>query len=113
MTELLRILIAPLVWLAAFSGVYALHGLGCALGWPEVEVLSLSVFRVVLVSAWLVAISFQVLLVVALHSQRFGSRSSFVRRTSLATAWVGLVTTLWTLHPVALVSSCGALAGAQ
>jgi len=105
--ELLRILVAPLVWLAAFSGVYGLHGLGCVLRWTELEVLSLPLFRVVLVTAWFAATVLQAALLIMLHSQRFGSRLPFVRWTSVATAWVGLTATLWTLHPVAVASSCG------
>ena len=107
MIELLRILVAPLVWLAAFSGVYGLHGLGCALRWSEVEVLSLSLHRFFLLSAWFAAILVQIALLAALRSERFGSNSSFVHGTSVAMGWVGLVATLWTLHPVAVTSACG------
>lgn len=106
MSDILRILIAPLVWLASFSAVYGIHGLACALGWPDVGLPGLSLFRAVLLGAWLAAVGAQVALLLALRSGRFGSQSSFVRWTSIATAWVGLVATLWTLNPVALTSSC-------
>ena len=33
MTDLARILVGPLAWLAAFSAVYGLHGMACGLGW--------------------------------------------------------------------------------
>lgn len=109
MIEILRILVAPLVWLAAFSGVYGLHGLGCALQWPQVEMLSLSLslYRFLLLVAWLAAILAQIALVAALRSERFGSSYAFIRWTSIATGWVGLVATVWTLHPVAVISACG------
>lgn len=107
MIEILRILVAPLVWLAAFSGVYGLHGLGCALQWPQVEMLSLSLYRFLLLAAWLAAILAQIALLAALRSERFGSSFPFIRWTSIATGWVGLVATLWTLHPVAVLSACG------
>ena len=106
MIDLLRILIAPLVWLASFSAVYGLHGIGCSLGWTEIDLLFLSLFRIVLLAAWAGAVLLQIALVVALHSRRFSSDSPFVRRTSIATGWVGLVAALWTLSPVATTSSC-------
>ena len=105
MIDVLRILVAPLVWLAAFSGVYGLHGLGCVLGWTEVDVLALSLFRTALLGAWGFAVLLQIGLLLALRFERFGSPSPFVRRTSVALGWVGLVATLWTLHPVALTST--------
>ncbi len=107
MSEVLRILAPPLVWLASFSAIYALHGLGCALRWPEIEMAWLSLFRLLLLAAWLAALLAQIALFFALRSERFGSGSPFVRWTSIGTAWVGLVAALWTLHPVATTSSCG------
>ena len=107
MTDVLRILLAPLVWLAAFSGVYGLQGIGCALGWTEVELLTVSLFRAMLIAAWALAILLQIGLLMVLQSERLGSPLLFVRRTSVALGWVGLVATLWTLHPVALTSTCG------
>ncbi|MBM9593400.1 hypothetical protein [Roseitranquillus sediminis] len=106
MTDVLRILVAPLVWLAAFSGVYGLHGVGCAFGWADVELLSISLFRVALLAAWGAAVLLQLSLIPTLGSNRFGSAAPFVRRTSVALAWVGLVATLWTLLPVAVMSAC-------
>ena len=107
MTDVLRILIAPLVWLAAFSGVYGLHGIGCAMGWTEVELLTLSLFRVALLAAWGAAVVVEIALLAGLRSERFGSESPFVRGISVTLGWVGLVAALWTLHPVAVTSTCG------
>ncbi|CUH11476.1 hypothetical protein JSE7799_00182 [Jannaschia seosinensis] len=106
MIDLLRILIAPLVWLAAFSGIYGLHGVGCAYGWSEITVLSLSLFRVALLASWGATVLIQIGLLLALCSDRFGSGSLFVRRVSVTLGWVGLVAAIWTLHPVAILSSC-------
>ncbi len=106
MTDLVRILVAPLAWLAAFSAVYGLHGLGCALGWAEIELMTLSLIRVAVLAAWAGAILLQLGLLLALSSERFGSTSPFVRRTSVGLGWVGLVAALWTLHPVAVTSTC-------
>ena len=108
MRDLLRILLPLLLWLAAFSAIYGLHGIGCAQRWPEVALPAASLFRWALVTAWLAAILAQLVVLAALGSRRFGAPSPFARWTSLATAWAGLVATLWTLHPVALLADCGA-----
>ena len=98
MRDVLRILAAPLLWLAAFSAVYALHGLACAGGWAEA--------RPVLLAAWGAAILAQGALLLALHARRTGASAPFARRVSLATGWTGLAATLWSLFPVAVTSAC-------
>lgn len=107
MNDLARILVAPALWLASFSAIYGLHGLGCALRWPDTGLAGVSVFRGALLAAWLTAVLVQIVLILALRSDCIGSGSAFTRWTSIATAWVGLTATLWTLYPVALISSCG------
>jgi hypothetical protein len=106
MRDVVRILGGPLVWLAAFSAVYGLHGVACAYGWGEVGVAGTSLLRVALVGAWFCAIAAQVAVLAGLYSRRLGSPSGFVRGVSRMTAWVGLVSTLWSLFPVATTSSC-------
>ncbi|MGR3711231.1 MAG: hypothetical protein ACU0A9_17510 [Alterinioella nitratireducens] len=107
MRDVIRILLPLLLWLASFSAIYGLHGIGCAFGWPGVEVGPVSLFRGALLAAWLVALLAQIGVLVALRSERFGSSVPFSRWTSLALGWVGLVATIWTLHPVAVISTCG------
>lgn len=106
MTDLVRIVIGLLVWLAAFSGIYGLHGVACSLGWSQIEVWSLSLMRVALVAAWSTAIGLQVVVLAGLYSPRFSSPSGFVRGVSRMTGWVGLVATLWSLFPVVATSTC-------
>lgn len=106
MIDVLRIMIGPLAWLASFSAVYGLHGIGCGFGWGEISVRSVSFFRLALVAAWLGAVAVQIVVLSGLHSRRFASSSEFVRGVSKATGWVGLVATLWSLFPVAVISSC-------
>jgi len=105
MTDILRILIAPLVWLAAFSSIYGLHGIICAhdvaggtFGGAQP--------RAILVGAYGFAILMQVALIIVLYSQRLTSRSGFVRFVSRATGWVGLVATVWSLLPVVVTTYC-------
>jgi hypothetical protein len=106
MTDIARILIAPLAWLAAFSAVYGLQGVLCGHG-LQVQALA-GVLRPegVLAAAWLLAVAVQVILLWALYSPRFGSTSGFVRFVSRATGWVGLVAALWTLFPAVVASWC-------
>ena len=78
MRELLRILLPLLVWLASFSAIYGLHGLGCALGWPEVAWLGLSLFRWALLIAWLAAIVLQLLLLLTVGKWSFGPTTDFI-----------------------------------
>ena len=108
MRDVLRILLPPLVWLASFSAIYGLHGVGCALRWPEVAMPVMSLFRWLLFLAWLAAVLAQVGLLLALRSERFRSDSPFIRWTSTAMSWVGLIATLWTLYPVAVLAPCAA-----
>ena len=105
MTEVARIFAPLLVWLALFSGVYGLHGLGCGLGWPEVGLGALSLHRAALLGGWAGSIAVQALVLAALAGP-FGSRCGFVRGISLALAVAGLPAVVWTLAPVALTSSC-------
>ena len=106
MKQLLRILVSPVAWLACFSAVYALHGLVCELdpgtwdpvaGWP----------RIVLVLAFVAAVLLQIGPLALLFSARFGAAPGFVRSVSLASGWVGLVATVWTLIPTLATTPCG------
>ncbi|ADL01377.1 hypothetical protein [Brevundimonas subvibrioides] len=106
MKDILRILIAPLVWLASFSAVYGLHGLICGHGIDGTVFGVIPVPRLLLVGAYGLAIVVQLGLVWALHSSRFGSPSPFVRFVSRATAWVGLVSAVWALLPTVTTTYC-------
>ena len=107
MSDLVRILIAPLAWLAAFSAVYGLHGVACGFGWTEPQVFGLALLRFSLVAAWLCSIAALAVVLGGLYSARFASPSPWVRGISRTLGWVGLVATVWTLFPVAVASSCG------
>ena len=106
MSDLLRILLPPLVWLAWFSGVYGLHGLGCAMGWHEQNLGSLPGLRVLLVAAWVSGIVVQVVLLWALRTPRFAPGTVFARRLSGVMSWTALIATLWALFPVVFTRYC-------
>jgi hypothetical protein len=105
MNDLVRILIAPLVWLAAFSAVYGLHGLLCGHQVTGV-ILGFSLAKVLLVAAFVLAIVVQVALLVALHAEHFAPQTDLVRFVSRAGGWTGLVATVWSLHPVIVTTPC-------
>lgn len=105
MRDVLRILVAPLVWLACFSALYGLHGLICGHG-IDGTVFGFSLQRFLIATAYLLAIALQAALLWRLHAQRFASASPFVGFTSRATGWVGLVATVWTLFPALATTYC-------
>jgi hypothetical protein len=104
--DLLRILLPLLVWLASFSAIYGLHGLGCALGWAKVAWLGLSLFRWALLIAWFAAIELQLLLLWVVRRQLYKRTSRFYHQLNLVSAWSALIATAWTLFPVTVSSNC-------
>lgn len=91
MSFLFRSSLGLIVWAAGFSLVYALHGLGCALGWPLVTLGPLSLFRWVMLIGWAGTLLANCL--VLLWSWRLGrSRSigAFELRLARVSAIVGL-----------------------
>ena len=107
MKDILRIILAPLVWLVTFTLVYGLHGLLCGHDLTTAMIGEIPLARVLLVAAYVFSVLVQLALLAALYAPRFASGYSFVRFVSRATGWVGLVATLWTLFPVATTSYCG------
>jgi len=96
MSDVIRLFGPLFLWLASFSAICGLHGVLCAQGWD----------RSLLVAAWVFAVALQVTPVLLLATERFGARSAFVRRTSLALVTVGLIAVIWTLAPVAFLTAC-------
>lgn len=105
MMDLLRILVAPLAWLAAFSAVYGMQAILCATP-PEGTVAGLPMSRFLLVLAFAAALLMQVALLVLLLSRRFGANRGFVRTVSIGGGLVGVVATVWTLFPVLALPLC-------
>jgi len=105
-SDLLRILAAPVAWLAAFSAVYGLHGILCEAG-PAGTLLGLPAKSALLGLAFGLAVLLQLALLALLHAPRFDPGPGFTRTLSRAGGWVGLVATLWTLFPTLATSTCG------
>ena len=106
MRDLLRILIAPLLWFVSFSAIYGLHGTLCAHP-PDGTLLGLPSTRVLLIVAYVIAVLLQLALLFALYHPRFRATSPFASFTSRATGWVGLVATIWSLFPAVVTTYCG------
>lgn len=105
MKDLARILVAPLVWLASFSAVYGLHGLICGHGMSG-SIGGLSVARVLLAGAYILAVVVQVVIVWALHRSPMAATGNFAALASRTTAWAGLAAAIWTLLPTVTMSPC-------
>jgi len=104
MRDLLRILIAPLVWLAAFSAVYALQGFGCAIGLNEATLAGLPLLRAGLILAW--ALTIATLVGIYIWLERTSPTLDWTSRISRITACVAIVASIWALFPVTFTSIC-------
>ena len=106
MTDVLRIIIAPLAWLATFSAVYGLHGFLCGHGIDGTILGVMPLERAVMAGAFGVSVMLLAAVLWGLHAPRFASDSPFVRFVSRTTGWVGFVATVWTLFPALATTSC-------
>ena len=91
-----------LFWAFGFSLLYGLHGLGCGLGWPLVELAGGSLFRWTMIGTWLLLCAGGVLLIGLARRAPAG----LGRRLALVSALVGLGATLVTGAPVVVASAC-------
>ena len=98
---LLLVLIGPSLWAAAFSSVYALHGLGCALEWQMQDLGVVTLHRLVMLAAWAGAVLACLLLLL-----RLPRGDDLPRRLPRIGAWTGLGATIYTLLPLLVASSC-------
>lgn len=101
MSWLARALIGPCLWAVAFTVVYALHGYGCARGWPAVSTPLGSLHDVVLIAAFGVS-----LLITGLALYQVPRGEGVKGQVIAAGGWIGFGGTLLTLFPVLGVSSC-------
>ncbi|MCQ3829750.1 hypothetical protein [Microbulbifer elongatus] len=104
MSDLLRLLIAPLVWLAAFSAVYGLQGFGCATELNDVIFAGVPLMRAGLILVWVLTIATLVGILVWL--ERSSPILEWTSRISRITAWVAIVASVWALFPVTFASIC-------
>lgn len=96
-----RALSGPILWALAFSGIYALHGIGCARNWPTQPGLLLDLHRSVLIGSWLFSLAVAAILLAGAPKGE-GTEQSIVR----IGGWIGFTATALTLFPVLGLTSC-------
>jgi hypothetical protein len=101
---LLRIGSGLLLWAVAFTGVYGLQGLGCALGWQRHQLGPLDALRAALLLTWLGFLG-----VAALRAARSFRRApaGIAGHLEAGLALVGAAAIAYTLFPVAWIAPCG------
>jgi hypothetical protein len=99
---LARISAGLILWAFGFSLLYALQGLGCAVGWDDTRLLGGTTLRWVLVATWLLLVVMGLALLCLARS----APSDFERRVALATTLAAAGAMLATGSPVALTSAC-------
>ncbi|WP_322893320.1 MULTISPECIES: hypothetical protein [unclassified Yoonia] len=92
-------LAGPMIWAAAFTLVYGMHGVLCA-GVAGPEGLSLTA-RLVLIASWALGLAAFVPLFMALREG-----DALTDRLPRYGTWIGLVATIYTLFPTAIATSC-------
>lgn len=101
MKDLLRAIAGLILWAIAFSMLYGLHGLGCALGWDRQSVGPFTLFRLSLIATWIVAVA----AAAGLCWFEWGKRGA-VARLSLTIAGIGLAGTILIGTPVLFFPAC-------
>jgi hypothetical protein len=111
-SAILRLALPLTLWIASFSGVYALHGLLCSGRFAGM--VEEGTARLLLVLAALAALAMQALLLTALRAPRWREPDPALRRIGLGLAVVALVSTAWSLLPPVLAAGeCNENPGAK
>lgn len=98
------VLAGPTIWAIGFAFVYALHGMGCNLGWSRIETFgAISLHHLVLWAGWLAVLAANLALLRGVPAAPDGH---LIRWLPRAGAWIGLGATFFSLLPVALTTSC-------
>ncbi|MAF29772.1 MAG: hypothetical protein CL820_16935 [Croceicoccus sp.] len=99
---LLRMISGIVLWAAAFSTLYALHGLNCSFDSTGEGPFGLVTGRALLLATWaslLVAHAFLVAWLLRRHS-------TLLDRIGIALGWIGLGATIITGVPILMISIC-------
>lgn len=104
MIALLRAVSGLILWAIAFSSLYALQGLACALGWDGVGFAGVSAARLALVLLYAGWTSALLWLCWYLYPQK--THRDFLSHLAFACAIIGLLSTLYTGAPVVVTTTC-------
>lgn len=102
MIAIMRMVSGLVLWTAGLSVLYALHGLGCALGWTGSSVFGLTQIKALLIAVWLGLVAAHAGLIVWLLRYR----ESQIDRIGIANGWIGFFATMVGGFPVLAISSC-------
>lgn len=101
-----------IVWASALTTVYALFSLGCIQGWETPRPFGLPSWHAATAAGWLAHIVAHAALI-AWTVRRFRAAPAaepdtrrFLEVSAVVIAILGLVATLWTGAPIALLSTC-------
>ncbi|WP_144183441.1 hypothetical protein [Elioraea rosea] len=97
---------AWLVWAAAFAALYALHGLGCAIGADERSVGPLTQLQVMMGVVWIAALAGSAGIVLALWRGAEAAPGGVPRRLLRASWMAALLAIFITGLPLTFPSAC-------
>ena len=107
MRDVLRLSLPLTMWITSFSALYGVQAALCTMDWSDQPApFGLTTGRLVLLVIAGAAVLAQVAALAILTTERFASRSAFVRKVSLSLAIVALIATVWTSLPVTFLSLC-------
>jgi hypothetical protein len=106
MALVVKVLAGLVLWGAGFSILYALHGLGCGLGWTDLAIGPLTLLQAVLVGTWLALLAMAAAWAWYLWRSGGPAESAFLRTVGLISALAGLGGLLFTGAPVLLPAHC-------
>lgn len=104
MMELLRAISGLIGWALAFSTLYAVQGLSCALGWDETRLVGIGASRIILIgiyTAWVLLLAW-----LCWHFRPQRRSNELMAWLAFACAIVGLVSTIYTGLPVLIATAC-------
>lgn len=104
MQWLIRFMAGLLLWAVLFSVIYALHGAGCAWGWPARQTPLGSLHPLLMRLVWLAGLGLHLALM-RLPSRHHGPRGNRLIRLG---DWIGLTASVVTLLPLMTSSTCPA-----
>ncbi|WP_066846502.1 hypothetical protein [Croceicoccus marinus] len=99
---LTRMVSGLVLWAAAFSILYALHGFGCSLGWTGPSLFGVTQVKVLLLAVWGILIVTHGLLMLWLLKQH----ETQMERIGIAIGCIGLGATISTGMPILAIPSC-------
>ncbi|KRE17740.1 hypothetical protein ASE63_00600 [Bosea sp. Root381] len=107
MALVMRTLGGLLLWAAGFSLLYALHGLGCGLGWGSGEPPGyFTALNLGLLFIWLLLLGSAGWIVRMATRAYSRDGDTVLSRTQLVSAWAGLAGLFFTGAPVLLSAHC-------